>query len=395
MMKIKGKYNTAEIFTDNVEEGVISQILELCNQEIYKGSKIRIMPDTHKGASCVIGLTMAIKDKICVNFVGVDISCGMRVIKLKEKDIDFNLLDKVIRQHVPSGREVREIYHKNSKQIDLSELKCYKFINSDRALKSLGTLGGGNHFLEIDKDDKGNIYLVIHTGSRYLGKQVAEYYTETAYKKLTDNKTEKDKIITILKSEGREKDIQTELQKIKAIKINKDFAYVEGKLFDDYIHDMKIIQKYAELNRITIAEEILYHMNLHQESFFESVHNYIDTETLILRKGAIDASKGKQLIIPINMRDGAIIGIGKGNTDYNCSAAHGAGRVMSRRCAKKQISLKEFEDSMKGIWTTSVNENTIDESPMAYKPMNEIINNLKDTIDIVSIIKPIYNFKAN
>ena len=395
MIEIKGKYNIAKIFTDNIEEGVFSQILELCNQEIYKDSKIRIMPDTHKGTSCVIGLTMTIKDKICVNFVGVDISCGMRVIKLKEKCIDFNLLDAVIRQYVPSGRDVRAIYHKNSKQIDLSKLKCYKFINSDRALKSLGTLGGGNHFIEVDKDEEDNLYLVIHTGSRYLGKQVAEHYTEVAYKKLTNNKIEKDAIIKRLKAEGREEEIQSELQKIKSVKINKEFAYVEGKLFNDYIYDMEIIQKYAEINRTTIAEEIMYHMDLHQESSFESVHNYIDTNSLILRKGAINAVIGKKVIIPINMRDGAIIGIGKGNSDYNCSAAHGAGRIMSRSTAKKQISLEEFKKSMKGVWTTSVNENTIDESPMAYKPMDEIINNLKDTIDIISIIKPVYNFKAN
>lgn len=395
MIELKGKYNIAKVFTDNVEETAISQIIELCNQEVFKKSKVRVMPDTHAGASCVIGTTMTIIDKVVPNLVGVDIGCGMYVIPLKEKEIDFEKLDKAIRKYVPCGQNVRDSKHAQAKKIDLELLKCKEFINKDRAVKSLGTLGGGNHFIELNKDDEGNLYLVIHSGSRYLGKQVAEHYQKIAYEKLMKARNAKVDIINKLKAEGKEKEIETELSKIQATKINKDFAYVEGIDLDNYLYDMNLVQAYATLNREIMGFEILKHMDLHAGDSFTTIHNYIDLKNLILRKGAISAQKNEKVIIPINMRDGSIIAIGKGNPDWNYSAPHGAGRIYSRSKAKEKISLDEFEESMKGIWSSSISVATIDESPMVYKPIDEIMTNIKDTVDIVKIIKPLYNFKAN
>lgn len=395
MIELNGKYNTAKVFTDNVEETAISQIIELCNQEFVKDSKIRIMSDTHAGAGCTIGTTMTIQDKIVPNLVGVDIGCGMYCVKLKEKQIDFQKLDNTIRKYVPSGQNVRETYHKLSNGINLKELKCINYINYDRAMKSLGTLGGGNHFIEINKDKEDNLYLVIHSGSRYLGKQVAEHYQELGYKKLTENRGLREKLINKLKNEGKEKDIKIELSKLPSLKINKQLAYVEGEDLNNYLYDMKITQEYAKLNRIIMATEILKNMNLNEKESFTTIHNYIDVETRILRKGAISANKDEKVIIPINMRDGSIIAIGKGNEDWNNSAPHGAGRILSRSKAKEKVNLEDFKDSMTNVWTTSVCESTIDESPMVYKPMQEIIDNIQDTVNIVDIIKPLYNFKAN
>ena len=395
MIELNGKYNTAKVFTDNVEQTAISQIIELCSQEFVKDSKIRIMPDTHAGAGCTIGTTMTIQDKIVPNLVGVDIGCGMYTIKLKEKEIDFQKLDDTIRKYVPSGQNIRKAEHKLVDKINLKELKCFKYINDDRALKSIGTLGGGNHFIEVDKDEQDNLYLVIHSGSRYLGKQVAEHYQELGYKKLTENRESREKLINKLKSEGREKDIKSELAKIPTTKINKQLAYIEGEDLSNYLNDMKITQYYAELNRIAMATEILKNMNLYEVESFTTIHNYIDVETKILRKGAISANKNEKVIIPINMRDGSLICIGKGNEDWNNSAPHGAGRILSRSKANEKVTLEEFQDSMKDIWTTSVCQSTVDESPMAYKPMQEIIDNIQDTVNIVDIIKPLYNFKAN
>ena len=395
MIEVKGKYNNAIIYTDNVEETAISQIIELCNQEFTKDSNIRIMSDCHTGAGCTIGTTMTIKDKVVPNLVGVDIGCGMLTIKLKEKEIDFQKLDNIIREYIPSGQNVRETYHKNNYKVDLDKLLCKNYINMDRAMKSLGTLGGGNHFIEINKDSKGYLYLVIHSGSRYLGKQVAEYYQELAYKTLSSNNIDKIELIEKLKREGKQNQIQEELKKIKSIKVNKQLAYLEGKNLEYYLHDMRIIQEYAYFNRITMAEEIIYKMDLNIDYEFTTIHNYIDLENMILRKGAISAQKDEIVLIPMNMRDGSLICKGKGNNDWNCSAPHGAGRILSRSKAKDKVTLNEFKDSMNGIWTSSVSENTIDESPMAYKPMQEIIDNIQDTVEILEIIKPVYNFKAN
>lgn len=394
MIELKGKYNTAKVFTDNIEQTAISQIVDLCNQEFISGSKIRIMPDAHAGAGCTIGTTMTITDKVVPNLVGVDIGCGMYCVKLKEKEIDFGLLDNVIRKYIPNGQNIGESEHKMSKEVNIKNLKCINNISYDRAMKSIGTLGGGNHFIEVNKDSKGNLYLVIHSGSRYLGKQVAEHYQELGYKKLTDNRTAKEELVKKLKAEGREKDIQKELKKLPNIKINKQLAYVEGENLDNYLNDMKITQEYARINRVAMAEEILKHTGLNIDESFTTIHNYIDVDNKILRKGAISAKLGEKVIIPVNMRDGSIIAIGKGNKDWNESAPHGAGRLMSRSKAKQSVGLDEFKDSMKHVWTTSVNEYTIDESPMVYKPIDEIIDNIKDTVEIIDIIKPLYNFKA-
>lgn len=395
MIELKGKYNTANVYTDNVEHEAISQIIELCNQEFCKDSKIRIMPDTHAGAGCTIGTTMTIRDKVVPNLVGVDIGCGMEVIKLTEKEINFQELDNVIREYVPSGFNIRAKEHKYSKSIEYENLKCRNQLNLERAKLSVGTLGGGNHFIEVDNDQEGNLYLVIHSGSRYLGKQVAEYYQNLGYKRLTELGTEKKRIVKELKAAGREKDIQAEISKIKTPKGSKSLAFVSGSDFENYLNDMKIVQEYAALNRKAIADEILNRMGLNISGQFTTIHNYIDLENMILRKGAIAALKGQKVIIPMNMRDGSLICIGKGNPEWNYSAPHGAGRLMSRSKAKELIALADFENSMKGVWTTSVNCSTIDESPMAYKPMDEIIKNIADTVEIIDIIKPVYNFKAN
>ncbi|MDP4224748.1 MAG: RtcB family protein [Bacteroidota bacterium] len=396
MIELRGKYNTAKVFTNNVEQEAISQIIELCNQEFVKDSQIRIMPDTHAGAGCTIGTTMTITDKIVPNLVGVDIGCGMETVQLQVKEIDLDRLDKVIHNYVPAGFDIRDEVHRYSRKIDFNGLRCKHHVNIDRANLSIGTLGGGNHFIEVDRDDEGNLYLVVHSGSRNLGKQVAEYYQDLAYKSLTNRKQAVSEIIARLKQEGREKDIQSELAKIKQPKISKDLAYVEGSDFEDYLHDMNIVQQYAMYNRMAIVKEILDNMGLSLNIWyrFSTIHNHIDIDDGILRKGAISAQEGEEVLIPINMRDGSLICIGKGNPDWNCSAPHGAGRLMSRSKAKETINIDEFKETMNGIYSSTVNQSTLDEAPMAYKPMDEIIANIQDTVEISKIIKPIYNFKA-
>lgn len=397
MIELKGQYNEAKVFTEVIDESSISQVITLLNQPYVEGSKIRMMPDIHAGAGCTIGTTMTIKDKICPNLVGVDIGCGMETAKIKEKDIDLRKLDAVISQEIPSGFSIRTIPHDFSSEIDLSELYCASHVNIDRALCSIGTLGGGNHFIEADKDDDGNIYIVIHSGSRHLGLQVANYYQEAAYKSLTKySKSDIDSIIKQLKSDGREKEIQQELKNLKCknSKIPKQLAYVEGELFEQYIHDMKIAQNYAEINRRAMMDIIVAGMGFHVVEQFTTIHNYIDTEAMILRKGAVSAKEGEKLLIPINMRDGSLLCTGKGNEDWNFSAPHGAGRLMSRSAAKEAFTVKEFEKQMDGIYTTSVGQSTLDECPMAYKGIDDIVNNIWPTVTINSIIKPVYNFKA-
>ena len=398
MIELKGKYNNAIIYTDNVEETAISQVINLCNQEFVKNSKIRMMPDIHSGAGCTIGTTMTITDKIVPNLVGVDVGCGIEVAKISNKDIDFYKLDKVIRKYVPSGQNIKTTEHKYNDRIDLEQLKCKNYINLNRAKLSLGTLGGGNHFIEVNTDKNGNYYICVHSGSRYLGKQMAEYYQNLAINNIYSNNKEKQELIKKLKEEGREKEIQNELNKIKSkSKMPKELCYLEGDDYFDYLHDMVIVQYYAELNRKAIIETIANKMEFDILESFTTIHNYIDVDNKILRKGSVSAQSGERLIIPINMRDGSLICVGKGNPEWNYSAPHGAGRVLSRSKAKELISIEEYIDSMKdkGIWTTSVCESTIDESPMVYKPIEEIMNNIKDTVDIVDVIKPVYNYKAN
>ncbi len=398
MIKVKGKYNSAIIYTDNVEDKVINQIKTLLDQEFVKGSKIRIMPDVHVGMGCTIGTTMTIEDKIVPNLVGVDIGCGLEVIKIKNKDIELQKMDKLIYSKIPSGFKIRNKEHKFNDKIDLNQLKSRREVNLKRARLSIGTLGGGNHFIEANKDSEENIYIVIHSGSRNLGHQVASLYQKKAYNALNKNtKKDIDEFVAQLRAQGRGKDIKRELKKRRSgavTDIPRDLAYLSGQLFDDYIHDMKIVQYFAELNRQAMAEEIVRGMKLDVVEQFTTIHNYVDTENMILRKGAVSAQLGEKLIIPINMRDGSLICIGKGNAEWNYSAPHGAGRVMSRTKAKKVLNLNEFKETMEGIYTTSVNRSTIDECAFAYKPMDEIIRNIGDTVDIIDRIVPIYNFKA-
>lgn len=392
-----------KIFTDDIEQEAINQINELLDQEAFKDSKIRIMPDVHAGKGCVIGFTGNLGDKVIPNIVGVDIGCGMLCVELGNIDLDLERLDKIIREYVPSGMNVHE--NQRDMFLKLEQLYCYKLLkNKDNWLeKSLGTLGGGNHFIEIDIDEDDNKYLVIHTGSRNLGKQVAEIYQEKAIKYCSyedETKEEKQKLIKEYKEQHREKEIQDKLIEISKkyegkTKLPKDLCYLEGKLRENYLHDMKICQEFASENRREIAFIIISKMNLGYINCFETIHNYISFEDNIVRKGAISAKKGEKVLIPMNMRDGCIIGIGKGNDDWNQSAPHGAGRIMSRMKAKETFNLDEYKESMKDIYTTSVNENTIDEAPFVYKPMQEIIDNISDTADIIKIIKPIYNFKAS
>lgn len=399
MLELKGKYNTAKVFTDIVDETAVKQIITLLNQPMVQCERIRIMPDVHAGAGCTVGTTMTITDKVVPNLVGVDIGCGMETVCVKENHLELQKLDKFIYNHIPSGFDIREKIHRYIEKVNLIDLYCIDHINYKRAEKSLGTLGGGNHFIEVDRDDNGLIYIVIHSGSRHLGLEVAEYYQKEAYNWLNGcSKLNKEELIARLKMEGREKQISKELKKLantKRTDIPKDLAYTEGELFDQYIHDMKIVQEYAMLNRKAMMDDIIKGLRLHVKDHFTTIHNYIDTKEMILRKGAVSAQKGEKLLIPINMRDGSLICMGKGNPDWNHSAPHGAGRILSRSAAKATLTLPEFKKQMEGIYSTSVGRNTIDESPMAYKSMDDIVSNISDTVEILSVIKPIYNFKAS
>ena len=398
MIILNGKYNSAKVFTDNIEQDAIAQIIAFCSQPMSEGAHIRIMPDVHAGAGCTIGTTMTITDKVIPNLVGVDIGCGMETVRLKEKHIELQKLDKLIYEKIPSGFAIREKPHRYGEKIDLTELYCYKHIDPLRAEKSIGTLGGGNHFIEADKGEDGSIYIVIHSGSRHLGVETAKFYQNEAYRRLNKSSDkEAAELIARLKAEGREKQIQSELKKLantKTTDVPKHLAYCEGELFEQYIHDMKIVQKFAMLNRQAMMDEIIKGMHLHVEEQFTTIHNYIDTDTMILRKGAVSAQEGEKLLIPINMRDGSLICTGKGNGDWNCSAPHGAGRLMSRSQAKQSFTVSEFKKQMAGIYTTSVNAQTLDECPMAYKSMEDIVDNIGDTVEINEVIRPIYNFKA-
>ena len=397
MIEINGKFNTAKVFTDVIDSQSVSQIIELCSQEFTIGEKIRMMPDVHAGSGCVIGTTMTITDKIVPNLVGVDIGCGMETVLIKEKHIELMQLDKLIYNKIPSGFAIRSKPHKYADEIDICKLRCADKIDLRRAERSLGTLGGGNHFIEADKGENG-IYIVIHSGSRHLGVEVAKYYQEAGYKQLNSAGDDAVRqLIDGLKAQGRDTEIRRELKKLentKRTKIPKSLAYVSGSLFDDYIHDMHIVQQYAALNRKAMMDEIITGMKLTVEEQFTTIHNYIDTDNMILRKGSVSAQAGEKLIIPINMRDGSLICIGKGNPDWNYSAPHGAGRLMSRGEAKSSFTVSEFKKQMQGIYTTSVGKGTLDECPMAYKGMGDILNNIGDTAEIYEIIKPIYNFKA-
>lgn len=418
-----------KIFTNNVEQEAVKQIDLLLKQEPFKDCKVRIMPDVHAGKGCVIGFTADLGKKVIPNIVGVDIGCGMLCVELGKINLDLEKIDKTINEHIPAGRNIRE--HKLLDFELINELHCLRELRETKKFnRAIGTLGGGNHFIEVDVDDEDNKYLVIHTGSRNLGKQVAEYYQDLAIQ-LCSGKEEmflkKEEIIKKYKEQGRKSEIQKALKELyKEYKENKlnlpnELCYLEGKYREMYLHDMKICQRYASINRVEISKKImeemfpnpLYRKDIETTDLgkrynttvihnkigidfksFETIHNYISFEDNIVRKGAISAKKGKKVLIPINMRDGSIIAVGKGNEDWNNSAPHGAGRIMSRHKAKETFKVEEFRESMKDVYTTSVVEETIDEAPFVYKPMQEIIDNTQDTIEIQKIIKPIYNFKA-
>ncbi len=407
-----------KIFTDNIEKNALAQIKELLSIDVFSDKKIRIMPDVHAGAGCVIGFTGDLGDKVIPNIVGVDIGCGMRVLKLgKLGDIDFHSFHRHILANVPSGKWAREekkgfkplagcemdIYREAKCLV--TELHCYRDIkDSGRINKSIGSLGGGNHFIELDKDDEDNVYLVIHTGSRNLGKQVAEIYQGLAVRHMTPGNDEFEESIRLTIEEYKAAGRRSELQRVirnmrKAHKesqpsISAELCYVEGELRERYLHDMRLCQRWAVLNRRLIALLLLkFFPGVSVGEEFESVHNYISDDNVI-RKGAISASSGERCIIPLNMRDGSLLCTGKGNPDWNQSAPHGAGRVLSRVQAQKEITMADFEASMAGIYSESVNDSTIDESPMVYKPASEIIANIRETVDIDAIVRPIFNFKA-
>ena len=397
-----------KIFTDNIKPEALEQINTLANLPAFENAKIRIMPDVHAGKGCVIGFTANLGNKVIPNIVGVDIGCGMYTVPLGKIKIDYAKFDRGIRGLIPSGFDIHE---ETINDCDFTLFRCYdKLKNIDRLSKSLGTLGGGNHFIEIDEDDEGNKYLIIHTGSRNLGKQIAEIYQDIAINKFYNNESLKKaqtELINSLKRQGRQTEIEGALKELKKDLadpgIPKELCYLEFTDRLNYIWDMVECQEFARVNRVLIAERLMWYMGWENDpdvqsaktrGAFHTVHNYINVASNIVRKGAISAQKGERVLIPINMRDGCILGTGKGNEDWNYSAPHGAGRIMSRTAAKEKITLEEYQKSMEGIYSTSVSMETIDESPMAYKPINEIVEKIKDTVIVDKIIKPVYNFKA-
>lgn len=405
MIEIKGKYNSAKVLVDDyskLEEACYKQILNLLNQKFSEDSNIAIMPDTHAGAGCVIGFTQTITDKIVPNLVGVDIGCGMLVFKIKKEagekifnNEELAKLDNVIRANIPVGMKHRNTKHNFCSRVRINEIKPP--IKVEELLFSIGSLGGGNHFIEVDKDTNGDFYIVIHSGSRHLGIEVCKYYQNKAINFHKNNFEEQNKLIAKLKAEGREKDIQTELSKIKKESIPNELAYLVGDDLEDYLHDMELSQEYAVWNREAMLDEIIIGMGITKDMILDkfcTIHNYVDVKNRILRKGAISLQKDEVAIIPINMSYGSLIVKGKGNAEYNYSGPHGAGRLMSRSAAKESLSMEDFKDSMKDVFTTSVCRETIDEAPMAYKPADEILSNIKDLCDVINIIKPIYNLKA-
>lgn len=401
MIEITGVHNSALCYTDELEKTAAGQIRAVCDQAAFVESKIRIMPDVHAGMGCTIGTTMTITDKVVPGMVGVDIGCGMETVRLAEREIDFSKLDALIRREIPCGREIRDAPHALNSEIDLTKLRCSRYVKLERARRSIGTLGGGNHFIEVDRTERGELYLVVHSGSRHIGNEVAKYYQDEGFHALCGNaRFQIDETIRQMKESGDTKGIHKTIKELKKRRamltpIPKDLAYVEGLLFDDYIHDMRIIQQFAVLNRKAMTDVILRGMGLTRVEEFTTIHNYIDTDTMILRKGAVSAKSGEKLLIPINMRDGSLICIGKGNPDWNCSAPHGAGRLMSRKDAFSTLSMEEYKTEMESVYTTCVVPDTLDESPMAYKSMEEIVAQIGLTAEIVERIRPIYNFKAS
>lgn len=401
MFEIKGKVTTALCYAKVVEEEAVEQIRRMCDYPLTAGSRIRIMPDVHAGKGSTIGTTMTIEGKACPNIVGVDIGCGMYTVQLAEKDIDFAAVDEAA-HFIPSGLN---IWEGRIERFDLTALRCYRYLKETKRLeRSLGTLGGGNHFLEIDRAADGTCYLVVHSGSRNLGKQVAEHYQRLAVD-LHMGKEElfqkREEVIRTYKEQGRRSEIQQTLKaleksyKARQLEIPKELCWLYGPYLEDYLADVEICQQFAKRSRELMAKVLLERAHLTAVDAFHTIHNYIDTEEMILRKGSIAAHKGERVLIPINMRDGSVLAVGRGNPEWNYSAPHGAGRIMSRSKAKENIDLEAYRRAMEGIYTTSVNENTLDEAPMAYKSLDDIIDVIRDTVDIVEVLKPVYNFKAD
>lgn len=386
--------NVVKIYGDIVEQEAIDQIAALSDFEPYLHSMVRIMPDVHAGAGCTVGTTMTIGDKLTPNLVGVDIGCGMFVIPLGKIDLDLQKLDEAINERIPSGQNIHETPVVTMPEIE--QLRCLKALELDKVYASIGTLGGGNHFIEANEDTEGNQYIVIHSGSRNLGVRVCKFYQKRAVEQIADVSAEVRRVIAELKAQGRHREISDAIKAVERKTVNEALAYVEGDALADYLHDMAITQRYATLNRETMARIIVDGLGIDVDwsETFHTIHNYIDIEHGILRKGSVSAQEGERLIIPMNMRDGSLICIGKGNPDWNFSAPHGAGRLMSRSKAKETISMAEFRDSMSEIYSTSVCESTIDEAPQAYKPMASIVEAIAPSATIERIIRPIYNFKA-
>ncbi|MCR5227754.1 MAG: RtcB family protein [Eubacterium sp.] len=399
VLEIKGNVNTAICYTNIIEDVAIEQIRRMCDYEFTAGSRIRIMPDVHAGKGCTIGTTMTVIDKAVPNIVGVDIGCGMYTVEMGKADIDFERFDEACHM-IPSGMHV---WGGRKERFDLSELRCNRVLKDSRYIeRSLGTLGGGNHFIEIDQAADGTKYLVIHSGSRNLGKQVCEYYQKLAVE-IHSGKDEyyakRDALIAEYKAAGRRSEIEAALKEIewenRECLIPDDLCYLYGTYFEDYLHDVEICQRFARRNREKMAELIFEMTGITPGEAFHTIHNYIDTDEMILRKGSIAAHKGEKVLIPINMRDGSVLAVGKGNPEWNFSAPHGAGRIMSRTVAKNTLSMDEYHEMMKGVYTTSINENTLDEAPMAYKSLGDIIDVIKESVDVIEVLKPVYNFKAS
>ena len=395
MFRIQGEYTTAKIFTDNIEEGALSQVYDICNHIAFKNSKIRIMPDVHKGAGICIGFTAELKDKIIPNVVGVDIGCGVLAVNLGKIDINLEKLDKFIRKNIPSGFDGygSPEFKLNGYEKDICNIIG---LNKDKQASKLGTLGGGNHFIEIDNDKNNNKYLLIHTGSRNFGYKIAKYWQNKAIEVFENKRNKKrKKLIERLKGQNRHQEIEEKLKEFKnRNKVSKQLRYLEGNNQSNYLLNMEVAQSYAKANRKYISEKILNYLDLsiNEVSYIDTIHNYIGGDDII-RKGAVSAKKSEKLVIPLNMKDGAIIAKGKGNLDWNYSAPHGAGRVMSRTEAKNKLDINEFQNDMKNIYSKSLNKNTLDESPRAYKDTDIILDNTKETIEVIERLKPIYNFK--
>ena len=395
MIEIRGKRNFAIVYAEKIDKETKTQLVELLRDPAFADSKIRIMPDAHSGKGCVVGTTMTLNGRLSPALVGVDIGCGMETVILDETDVDLPGLDDLIHSKIPCGSKVNDSPHEIGNAIDLKKLRCYAKINADRAYRSIGTLGGGNHFIELGRDDVGTIHLIIHSGSRQLGSDVAKYYQDMAYryqcKKAKKSGGAKPFVRDDSDYEYYAKPTNREKKASNAV---YGRATLDGSLFDDYIHDIFIVQEFADLNRKTMAEIIRSGMGLNAKDSFSNVHNYIDTDRMILRKGAVSANQNERLVIPLNMRDGALLCVGLGNPDWNFSAPHGAGRVCSRTDARYAYSVEEFHEQMKGIYTSTANVGSIDECPMVYKSPEGIIASIGDTVTIEKTIRPIYNFKS-